>query len=117
MVIGICICVYFDSSTSISSGDYFWFLSAGQSTTRYQSGGSFYEFSDGSTSSYDLELISGFNTYIYSGLFGYAPDSGNGYITLRSSSSFSGVIPASAFAKPCIANGHYYDGAFDPEPG
>ena len=109
--------IYFDSSTSISSGDYFWFLSAGQSTTRYQSGGSFYEFSDGSTSSYDLELISGFNTYIYSGLFGYAPDSGNGYITLRSSSSFSGVIPASAFAKPCIANGHYYDGAFDPEPG
>lgn len=109
--------IYFDSSTSISSGDYFWFLYAGQSTTRYQSGGSFYEFSDGSISSYDLELTSGFNTYIYSGLFGYAPDSGSGYITLRSSASFSGAIPASAFAKPCIANGHYYDGAFDPEPG
>ena len=109
--------IYFDSSTSISSGDYFWFLYAGESTTRYQSGGSFYEFSDGSISSYDLELTSGFNTYIYSGLFGYAPDSGSGYITLRSSASFSGAISASAFAKPCIANGHYYDGAFDPEPG
>lgn len=106
--------VHFSPSSTISVGDYLWFLNAGQSTTRYRSDGDFYELANFTVSPFDMNLISGFNTNIYSGSFDYAPDISSGFIALRSSAAFNGTVPASAISKFCIANGSYYDGAFEP---
>ena len=106
--------VHFSPSSTISVGDYLWFLNVGQSTTRYRSDGDFYELANLTVSPFDMDLISGFNTNIYSGSFDYAPDISSGFIALRSSAAFNGTVPASAISKFCIANGSYYDGAFEP---